>query len=284
MAQFTNQAQLSYNNIVVNSNVVTGEILEVVSANKTAVVDTYSADSTVTYVVSIVNSGATAITNLAVTDTLGAYTQGGETRVPLDYVEGSVQLFVNGVLQTPPTVTTAPSLTFGAITLPADSDLVLVYSADVNEYAPLGIGDSIVNEATVTGNGIPTPVTVSETITPEQAPQLRITKSLEPVPVSENGILTYRFVIDNYGNVATVATDNVALSDLFDPILSGITVSLDGTTWTEGVQYNYSETTGQFNTVPGQIIIPAATYTQDAITGVWSTTPGSVVLTVTGTV
>ena len=284
MAQFTNQAQLSYNNIVVNSNVVTGEILEVVSANKTAVVDTYSADSTVTYVVSIVNSGATAITNLAVTDTLGAYTQGGETRVPLDYVEGSVQLFVNGVLQTPPMVTTAPSLTFGAITLPADSDLVLVYSADVNEYAPLGIGDSIVNEATVTGNGIPTPVTVSETITPEQAPQLRITKSLEPVPVSENGILTYRFVIDNYGNVATVATDNVALSDLFDPILSGITVSLDGTTWTEGVQYNYSETTGQFNTVPGQIIIPAATYTQDAITGVWSTTPGSVVLTVTGTV
>lgn len=284
MAQFTNQAQLSYNNIVVNSNVVTGEILEVVSANKTAVVDTYSADSTVTYVVSIVNSGATAITNLAVTDTLGAYTQGGETRVPLDYVEGSVQLFVNGVLQTPPTVTTAPSLTFGAITLPADSDLVLVYSADVNEYAPLGIGDSIVNEATVTGNGIPTPVTVSETITPEQAPQLRITKSLEPVPVSENGILTYRFVIDNYGNVATVATDNVALSDLFDPILSGITVSLDGTTWTEGVQYNYSETTGQFNTVPGQIIIPAATYTQDAITGVWSITPGSVVLTVTGTV
>ena len=284
MAQFTNQAQLSYNNIVVNSNVVTGEILEVVSANKTAVVDTYLAGSRVTYVVSIVNSGATAITNLAVTDTLGAYTQGGETRIPLDYVEGSVQLFVNGVLQTPPTVTTAPSLTFGAITLPADSDLVLVYSADVNEYAPLGIGDSIVNEATVTGNGIPTPVTVSETITPEQAPQLRITKSLEPVPVSENGILTYRFVIDNYGNVATVATDNVALSDLFDPILSGITVSLDGATWTEGVQYNYSETTGQFNTVPGQIIIPAATYTQDAITGVWSTTPGSVVLTVTGTV
>jgi hypothetical protein len=89
---------------------------------------------------------------------------------------------------------------------------------------------------------------------------------------------------DNYGNVATTATDNVALSDLFDPILSGVTVSLDGTAWTEGVQYNYDETTGQFNTVPGQIIIPAATYTQDPVTGVWSTIPGTVVLTVTGTV
>ena len=283
MAQFTNQAQLSYNNTVVNSNVVVGEILEVVSANKTAVVDTYSAGSTVTYVISIVNSGSTAITSLAVSDDLGAYEQGGETRVPLSYVAGSVQLFINGVLQTPPVVTT-PTLTFGGITLPADSDLVLVYSADVNEFAPLGVGGSIVNTATITGNGIPTPVTVSETITPEEALQLRITKSLEPVPVSENGVLTYRFVIDNYGNVATVATDNVAVSDLFDPILSGITVSLDGTTWTEGVQYNYDEATGQFNTIPGQIIIPAATYTQDPITGVWSTIPGTVVLTITGTV
>ena len=284
MAQFTNQAQLSYNNTVVNSNVVVGEILEVVSANKTAVVSTYSDGSTVTYAVSIVNAGATAITNLTITDTLGAYTQGGETRVPLDYVDGSVQLFINGVLQTPPVVTTTPALAFSGITLPANSDLVLVYSADVNEYAPLGVDDSIVNTASITGNGIPTTVTVSETITPEQAPQLRITKSLEPVPVSENGVLTYRFVIDNYGNEEAAATDNVALSDLFDPILSGITVSLDGTTWTEGVQYNYNEATGQFNTVPGQIVVPAATYTQDPITGVWSTTPGSVVLTVTGTV
>ena len=93
MAQFTNQAQLSYNNTVVNSNVVVGEILEVVSANKTAVIDTYSDGSTVTYVISIVNSGSTAITNLTVTDDLGAYTQGGTLRTPLSYIDGSVQLF-----------------------------------------------------------------------------------------------------------------------------------------------------------------------------------------------
>ena len=83
MAQFTNQAQLSYNNTVVNSNVVVGEILEVVSANKTAVVNTYSADGTVTYVISIVNTGGTSVTGLTVTDDLGAYQQGTETRVPL---------------------------------------------------------------------------------------------------------------------------------------------------------------------------------------------------------
>ena len=284
MAQFTNQAQLSYNNIVVNSNVVVGEILEVVSGNKTAVVDTYYADGTVTYAISVVNAGTTAITGLSVIDDLGAYTQGGETRVPLTYVDGSVQLFINGVLQTPPTVTAGTTLTVSGITLPADGDMVLIYTVIINDYAPLDVGSSIVNTAVVSGNGIPTPITVTETVTPVQEPQLRITKSLEPVPISENGILTYRFVIENFGNVAAVATDNVALSDLFDPVLSGVTVNYEGMTWTEGVQYNYNETTGQFTTVPGEITVPPATFTQDITTGVWSITPGSVVLTVTGTI
>ena len=284
MAQFSNQAQLSYNNTVVNSNVVVGEILEVVSGSKTAAVSTYSADSTVTYAVSIVNSGSTAITNLTVTDDLGAYTQGGEIRTPLSYVDGSVKVFINGVLQPAPTVTANPTLVISGITLPANSNMVIVYSADVNDYAALGVDGSIVNTATVTGNGIPTSVTVTETVTPEQAPDLRITKSIEPVPVNENGVLTYRFTVDNYGNVAANATDNVVLTDLFDPILSGITVSLDGTAWTEGVQYNYDETTGQFSTVAGQITVPPATYTQDPVSGIWTTVPSTVVLTVSGTV
>ena len=284
MAQFTNQAQLSYNNTVVNSNVVVGEILEVVSGDKTAIVDTYYADGTVTYAINLINSGNTAITNLTLTDDLGAYAQGTETRVPLTYVDGSVNLFINGVLQPAPAVTVGQTLTVSGITLPANSSLVLVYTVDINGYAPLGVNDNIVNIALVTGNGIPTPITVTETVTPIQEPQLRITKSLEPIPVSENGTLTYRFVIENFGNVAATVGDNVALSDLFDPVLSGVTVNLDGTTWTEGTQYTYNETTGEFNTVPGQITVPAATYTQDTTTGIWSITPGTAVLTVTGTI
>lgn len=284
MAQFTNQAQLSYNNTVVNSNIVVGEILEVVSADKTAVVSTYTADGTVTYVISVVNSGAAPITGITVSDTLGAYTQGTETRTPLTYVDGSVRLFINGVLQPAPTVSTTPTLTVSGITLPASSNLLLVYTAAVNEFAPLGVADSIVNTATVTGNGIPTPITVSETVTPAEAAQLRITKSIEPVPVAENGTLTYRFVISNFGNEAAVATDNVAVSDLFDPILSNLSVALDGTPLSEGTEYTYNEATGQFATVPSRITVPAATFTQDPATGVWSVTPGVTVLTVSGTV
>ena len=284
MAQFTNQAQLSYNNTIVHSNVVVGEILEVVSANKTAVVNTYAPNGSVTYAVSIVNAGATPITALTVNDNLGSYAQGGTTRTPLTYVEGSVQLFINGVLQPAPTVSATPALAVSGITLPANSNLLLLYTANVNEFAPLGVTDSIVNTAVVTGDGIPSALTVTETITPIQAPRLCITKSLEPISVAENGILTYRFVITNSGNEAAVATDNVAVSDLFDPILSGITVTLDGAPLAEGVGYTYNETTGEFNTVPGQITVPAATFTQDPTTGVWSATPGVAVLTVSGTI
>ena len=284
MAQFTNQAQLSYNGTTVNSNVVVGEILEVVSADKTAVVDTYAADGTVSYAVSIVNTGSAAITNLTVTDDLGAYEQGTQTLTPLTYVDGSVRLFINGTLQPAPIVTADPALTLSGITLPAGGDAVIVYSANVNGFAPLGTDGSIVNTATVTGNGIPAPIDVSATVTPVEGPQLRITKGIEPVPVAENGTLTYRFVIENFGNVDAVATDNVVLSDLFDPALSNLAVSFNGVAWTEGVQYNYNEATGQLTTVPSQITVPAATYTQDTATGVWITTPGTAVLTVSGTV
>ncbi len=284
MAQFTNQAQLSYNNSVVSSNIVVGEILEVLSAAKTAVLETYGASDTVTYVISMVNSGTAPLTGLTVTDDLGAYTQGTETRTPLTYVDGSARLFVNGLLQAAPAAAGGPPLVISGLSLPAGGDLVLIYQASVNELAPLGPDGSIVNTATVTGNGVPTPVTVTETVTPEQQPRLTVTKSIEPVPVTENGTLTYRFVIENYGNTAAVATDNVTLTDLFDPILSNIAVSLDGVALAEGTQYTYDETTGQFATVAGQITVPAASYTQDPTTGAWSVTPGSTVLTVSGTV
>ena len=284
MAQFTNQAQLSYNNSIVNSNVAVGEILEVLSASKTAVMDDYTRNDDVTYVISVVNSGTSAVTGLTVTDNLGAYTFGTETVYPLAYVEGSVRMYINGVLQPAPTVTPGPPLVFGGINLPAGSNLMLIYEADVTRFAPLDIADSIVNTATVTGTGLPSTITVSETVTPEQAPELTITKFIEPVPVTENGTLTYRFLIQNYGNTAAVATDNLAVTDTFDPILSNLTVALNGTPWTGGTEYTYDGTTGLFVTVPGGITVPAATYTQDADTGAWIVTPGVTTLVVTGTV
>ena len=284
MAQFTNQAQLSYNNATVNSNVAVGEILEVLSANKIAVTDTYTQGGDVAYVISAINSGATPLTGLSVSDNLGAYTFGETTLYPLTYKDGSVRLYINGVLQAAPTVTAGPPLVFSNITIPANSNMVLVYEANINSYAPLGVEDSIVNTATVTGGGLSTPVVVSETVTPVTDPLLDITKSISPVPVTENGVVTYTFQIRNNGNTPADAAANVTLTDTFLPILSGLTVLLDGVALAEGTGYTYAITEGDFATVPGVITVPAATYTQDPVSGVWSVTPGITTLTVSGTI
>ena len=49
MAIYTNQATLSYNNVVVNSNIATGEILEVLNIQKSALNSFYDNNSIITY-------------------------------------------------------------------------------------------------------------------------------------------------------------------------------------------------------------------------------------------
>jgi uncharacterized repeat protein (TIGR01451 family) len=284
MAQFINQAQLSYNGSVVNSNVVVGEILEALNAAKNDAGENYTANGTLTYAVSAVNTGATAVTGVSVTDDLGGYAFGADTLYPLAYVDGSVLLYINGVLQPAPTVVAGPPLVFGGITIPAGASMVLIYETRVTQFAPLGVDASILNTATLTGSGIPTPITVNETVTPIAAPDLTITKSVEPIPVADNGRLTYRFVIRNFGNTAADAADNVSLRDTFDPALENLTVAFNGDVWNEGAEYTYTATSGLFVTTPGQITVPAATYTQDPVSGAWSVDPGVAVLVVTGTI
>lgn len=283
MAQFTNQAQLSYNNETVTSNVVVGQLQEVLSATKTAVNGSYRTGETVTYVVNLINSGTTAVTGLTLTDDLGAYSpETGTTYVPLTFVDGTVRYFINGVRQTAPTVTAGNSLVLTGITVPAGGNATILYDALVNGYANPTATGSLTNTVTVTGGGI-TPLTATATLPSDVRTGLSITKSISPVPVVENGTLTYTFLIENTGSTAADGTGNLTVTDTFQPVLTGITVTLNGATLTEGTDYTYNETTGVFATVPGRITVPAATFAQGT-DGVWVTTPGTATLTVSGTI
>ncbi len=283
MAQFTNQAQLRYGNSIANSNIAVGELLEVLSASKTAVRKTYGQNDTVTYVITIVNAGTTAFSGIIITDDLGAYTFGEGTLVPLTYIADTVKYYVNGVLQTAPAVTAAPSLVISGLTVPANGDITVVYEAEVNAFAPMDAAGAITNTAVVSGGGV-TPITVTETIRTESTPILTITKSVSPVPVTENGILTYTFLIQNAGSAPADTATGAVITDTFNPILSNLSVTFNGTAWTETTNYTYDETTGEFSTVAGQITVPAATYTQDSETGVWVANPGVSTLVVKGTI
>ncbi|MBO5797381.1 MAG: hypothetical protein J6R77_03425 [Clostridia bacterium] len=281
MAQFTNQAQLRFNDTVIESNVAVGEIREALTVSKTAVVDEYTREDTLTYVVSIRNTADTAVSGVTVTDNLGADT----APFPLSYVEGSLLVYENGELQTEaPVVVAGPPLVVSGLTVPAGGSLLLIYQAEVTPFASPEVGGTITNTATVTGQGVTTPVTAEETVTAQEAFDLTITKSIEPVPVTENGRLTYTLTIRNWGNRPVVATDDVIVTDTFDPILSDLVVTFNGQLWEEGVQYEYAQSTGAFSTNPGRITVPAATFTEDPVTGRWTVTPGEVTLVITGTV
>lgn len=284
MATFRNQATLSYNGSSTTSNVVVGEITQVLAAAKNAPVDSYRVGDLLTYVVSITNAGAASFAGLAVTDDLGTYEFGTETRTPLAYLDGSVALYQNGVLQEDPAVTAGPPLVVSGITVPAGGNVVLIYQARVNEFADPGAEGRITNTATVTGGGLSAPIEVSETVTAEGGLLLAITKAISPVPVAENGRLTYTFVIENYGTEPAVATDNVVVTDQFDPILSDLTVTFNGEPWTEGAQYTYDRATGLFTSRIVAITVPAATVIRDPVTGEFTTVPGVATLVITGTV
>ncbi len=278
MAQFTNQAQLTYGNVVTSSNVAVGEIVAVLSATKTAIRREYNQGSNVAYIINIVNSGLTNVTGLTVNDNLGEYEFGVGTLVPLDYIEGTLLYFLDGAPQPTPNISDENGLTVTGISVPANGNALLVYEASANGYAPLNQGGEITNTVTITGECAN--VVASETVSAASQPQISISKSISPVPVSCGDRVTYTFQIQNTGSTPLVATDNAVITDTFNPILSDVTATLNGAP----VEFTYDETTGEFATVQSAITVPGATYTQDLTTGLWSVTPGTATLVVTGTI
>lgn len=263
-----------------NSNITVGELVDALSAAKTAVSQGYAAGETVTYVISITNDDDAAVTGLTVTDDLGGFSFDGATVYPLEYVPGSLRYFADGVLQPEPAVTAGPPLVIDGIDVPAGGSALLVYEADVTRYAPLGAGAEITNTAVITGGC--SPVTVSATIPMAGEPELTISKSVSPEVVTGCSEVTYTFVIQNAGSAAAEAADDVVLTDTFDPVLSSLTAALDGAALTAGTDYTYDEASGLFATAAGRITVPGAEFSQNA-DGTWTAAPGVAVLTVTGT-
>ena len=285
MATFYNQATLSYNGNVVLSNITTGEILDTVSATKTAISEFYSQGSDISYTISIINTGNTNLTGLTVTDNLGSYCFGEPEcdAVPLTYDEGTARFFIDGVRQPDPIISSVQPLTFTGISVPAGGSAMIMYEAAVNQFAPYGSCARITNTAEVIGAGGTVLASASATITPEEGAELSISKTLSPVTVSDNDELTYTFVIQNSGTAAVVATDSVIFTDVFEPALNITSVTFNSAPWAENVNYTYNVETGLFTAPEGQITVPPAEFTQDQESVEWNCQPGTSTLIITGT-
>ena len=283
MAIFYNQATLSYGGGTMNSNTTEAELLSGLTLTKTALSSEYNPGGSAVYAITLSNIGSTPYNSLTLTDNLGAYDVGGDTFVPLTYVPASLVYYVNGISEPLPTVTATNPLTISGINLPAESTATLIYEAQVNEFANMTAGSVITNTATVdAGVGIGE-LTATATLPVGESTNLTIAKAVCPAILTDNENLTYTIIVQNLGNTPAVATDGVIISDLFNPALSNITVTLNGTELQENVGYTYDEATGAFATTNGTVTVPAATYTQNP-DGSFVTNPGVTVLTVTGTV
>ena len=284
MPTFTNQATLTYDGNTTNSNTVTGEIRSMHSASKTAMTGTYRPGDRVTYIIRIENSGTLPLSSVTVSDNLGAYCHQCASLTPLTYTENSLIFYVNGIPQPSPEVEAGPPLVISDLSIPAQSTALLLYEATVNAYAPANAGGTITNVATITGTNLSTALEVSETVTASSGAELIISKSICPSTVTENDVLTYTFVIQNIGITAAGSEDSAVITDTFEPTLTSVSVLYNGEEWQSPAQYVYDSVSGVFSTVPGQITVPAATFTQEAGTGKYVMTPGVSVLQVTGTV
>lgn len=283
MAQFTNQATISYTGGEASSNIVTGEITQAIVMTKDSAQECYRQGDILTYVINLRNTGAAAFSGLTLTDNLGRYAFGEGGLVPLEYA-GLVLYYVNGVLQPTPTVTPGPPLSISGISIPAGGNAAIVYRVRAGETAPLGEEATVTNTATLTGEGLITPVTAEVSVGACTGARLAIAKALNPTSVTENGKLTYTFTITNSGITPADAAAGIVFSDTFDPILKNISVTLNGTVLPGTGNYTYNTATGVFTTTAGVITVPAATYAQNPTTGVWSVTPGTTVLEISGTV
>ena len=285
MAVFYNQATLNFGGRVTNSNVTEGEVITRVSLTKTAVSTDYGPGDNIVYAVTLTNADTEDKTGITLTDNLGEFaTEGGGVVVPLNYVDGSILYYRNGVLQPAPTVNAGPPLVINGIDIPAGGNVIILYETRANTNAPLSAGAVVSNRVTATGDSICDDLAGESSVTTREEANLSIAKAICPATITCGDEVTYTFIIQNSGNTSVVATDDLIVSDIFNPPLSGIAVTLNGTALVVDVGYTYDETTGAFNTIAGAVTVPAATYVTDPLTGVVTTSPGVAELVITGTI
>ncbi|MBR0508166.1 MAG: DUF11 domain-containing protein [Clostridia bacterium] len=283
MAIITNQANLTYTygatTASVLSNLASTELAAPLSAEKRALDEGYRSGSELTYVISLRNESGTALSNVSVTDDLGAYVpDGGTDPVQPLTVSGAAMLYLDGVFSEAlsPVVTEAGA-TFTIPSIPAGASALLIYQAAVNGFAPMTQGSEITNTAEIGTD----PVTVSATVPVESFAHVTVEKEMTPDPVAPGGTLTATFTVENDGNEP--ATDLV-LTDAFPIPLSNVSVTVNGAPVTDFTFEADTLTLPAPDSGATTLTVPAATFTQDPATGAVTVKPGTLTVVLTGTV
>ena len=263
------------------SNIAQIDLNTSVTFTKSAIGTGYSDGATVTYIITVSNTSSTALSELSITDDLGTFAFGESTLTPLTYV-GPAVLLVDGQ-DASANLTVDPSnpasLVFTVPALAASTTANIIYTARINEFAPLELGSTVTNTAALTSDSSCADGTATATVTVEPTADVSVLKQMSPNPVVCGDTVTYTIRVYNYGNSPA---EDVVLTDAFEPAPTDITVTRNGVAL---VATDYTYENGLL-TVPsvGGDTVPAATFTRDSVTGEVIVSPGIVEYVITGTV
>lgn len=263
------------------SNIAQIDLASSVTFDKRTIGTTYSEGDTVTYIMTVSNTSSTPLNTVSITDNLGTFAYQTGNLTPLTYVGPAILLVDGQDASANLTVDSSDpaQLVFTIPALAAGATANIIYTARVNEFAPLELDSAIVNEATLTTDSDCADGSASATVTVAPAADVSIFKQMSPNPVVCGDTVTYTIRLYNYGNIDA---ENVQLTDVFDPIPTNITVSRNGVLL-EGTAYTYVNGTLTVPATPTDTI-PAATFTRDAATGEVVVTPGTVEYVITGVI
>lgn len=286
---FQNIANLSYNygdgnTRTVQSNTVTGQIMDSLSMQKMVINPNYCLYENLTYVITIKNSGDTAYNNLVVTDNLGSYTLENTTVTPLDFIPNTSYISINSADLTPISTSNVSdnSISFTIPTLASGDTAKIFFTSRTNDFAPLTAGSTIVNISSLSqGNNVDSleNITASATATASECPRVEITKYMSPDTLVAGGPVSYTFTVSNYGNVEAT---NLQITDRFQD--GAVPTQIDSVTINSVPYTDYTYVDGLLTIGSNQSLeLPPATFSQDPSTGIITSIPSVMSVVVNGT-
>lgn len=263
------------------SNTATANLLENLSIIVKTLGSNYFWKSIITYIVSVKNNSNAETKNIKISDNLASYfSDKNRFFTPLNYVCPSY-LYINGIFisELEPEITDQ-DIVFRINSIPANSNLTLIYSSVVNQYAPISQNSTLTNIISLTSDSSETPLTYQTTLRPSEKADVRIIKNMYPNNIALGEEITYDFFLYNYGNTDA---SNITLTDTFSPAptINNITVNSQEINFSD---YSYSNgilTMPAYNSTL-DLKIPSAKFIQNSETGIITADPGITKVTVKG--
>lgn len=286
MATIENFATVTYTSLGVRetqvSNIAEIELDSSFDFSKTALGETYSENSPVTYVLSVTNNASSAISNIVITDDLGTFEYDSTELTPLSFNQPAL-LLINGqdfTAQLNTDTSVESSVKFSFPTLAAGATANIIYTATPNQFAPLSCGSTITNTAEVISDTACANGTADATVSILCGADVEVVKSMCPNPIICGETVTYTIRIYNYGNISA---ENVQLTDTFTPAPTNISVYRNGVSL-PATSYDYTDGTLVVPAGDADLdTVPAATFTRNE-SGEVIVTPGVVEYVITGTI